>query len=48
MVLQTLLVSLLPAKNWKVYLWDMVEGEILIIDEQLTDMQQPRDVIMSI
>lgn len=48
MVLQTSLVSLQPAKNWKVHLWDVVEGEIVIIDEQLTDMQQLRDVIMSI
>lgn len=42
------LVSLQPAKNWKVHLWDMEEVEILIINEQLTDMQQLRDVIMSI
>lgn len=48
MVSQTSLVSLQPAKNWKVQLWDMVEGEILVINEQLTDMQQLRDVIMSI
>ncbi len=36
------------SNNRIVYLWDVVEREIRIMDVQLTNLQQLRDVIMSI